>query len=402
MRIVYCIPHLYNSGGMERVLTQKVNWLAAHTDYEITIVTTELTPVGQSDVYFELDERVRVVHLNIDFNADYHKPLLSKYIGHARRLRAYKRALIGYIRANEIDLCISLGGKEVAFISTLPCRTMVEFHFAKDHRQQLLDANHTGWFWHLLGRIRTWQLVRDVRSVEQIIVLTEKDKQDWKQAGCANVKCIPNPCAIKYRVVSSEYGVQSSEYRVVSSEYGEQSIKTLLAVGRLHEQKGFDMLLEACNNVQRDNVQCTKEWVLRIVGEGEQRKKLEQQIKDLQLSNVVLAGRVENMVEEYNAASLFVLSSRYEGLPLALIEAMWCGVPCVSFDCPHGPAELLEDDRGWLVPAMDVAGLAKQIAYAMNHSEEAKARAQRAQEYAYEKYSEANIMPQWVQLIENI
>jgi glycosyltransferase involved in cell wall biosynthesis len=380
---------------MERVLTQKVNWLAAHTDYEITIVTTELTPVGQNDVCFSLDERVRVEALEIDFNADYHKPLLSKYIGHARRLRAYKRALVNYIRANEIDLCISLGGKEVAFISTLPCRTIVEFHFAKDHRQQLLDANHTGWVWHVLGRIRTWQLVRDVRSVGQIVVLTEKDKQDWQQAGCANVKCIPNPCAIKYRE-------QSSEYRVLSSEYGVQSIKRLLAVGRLHEQKGFDMLLEAWNNVQRDNVQCTKDWSLRIVGEGPQRAALEQQIMDLQLSNVVLAGRVENMVEEYAAASLFVLSSRYEGLPLALIEAMWCGLPCVSVDCPHGPAELLGDDRGWLVPAMDVEKLAQQIIYAMTHMEEVKARAQRAQEYAYEKYSEVNIMPQWVQLIENI
>jgi glycosyltransferase involved in cell wall biosynthesis len=81
---------------------------------------------------------------------------------------------------------------------------------------------------------------------------------------------------------------------------------------------------------------------------------------------------------------------------------MWCGVPCVSFDCPNGPAELLEDDRGWLVPAMDVEKLAQQLIYAMTHMEEAKARAQRAQEYAYEKYSEANIMPQWVQLIENI
>ena len=387
MRIAYCIPHLYNSGGMERVLTQKVNWLAAHTDYEITIITTEITPVGQSDVYFELDKRVSVEALNIDFDADYYKPLLSKYVCHAQRMRAYKQALVNYIRVNKIDLCISLGGKEVAFMSSLPCRSMVEFHFAKDHRQQLLDANHTGWFWHVLGRMRTWQLVRDVRSVGQIVVLTEKDKQDWQQAGCMNVKCIPNPCAIKYRVLSSEYGVQST--------------KTLLAVGRLHEQKGFDMLLEAWNNVQRDNVQCTKDWTLRIVGEGPQRAALEQQIRDLHLTNVVLAGRVENMVEEYDAASLFVLSSRYEGLPLALIEAMWCGVPCVSFDCPHGPAALLGDERGWLVPAMDVAGLAKQIVYAMSHSEEAVERAQRAQEYAYEKYSEANIMPQWVQVIEN-
>lgn len=386
MRIVYCIPHLYNSGGMERVLTQKVNWLAAHTDYQITIITTELTPVGQSDVYFELDERVRVEAFGIDFNADYHKPLLSKYMGHARRMRAYKRALVNYIRANEIDLCISLGGKEVAFISTLPCRTIVEFHFAKDHRQQLLDANHTGWFWHLLGRIRTWQLVRDVRSVEQIIVLTENDKQDWQEAGCANVKCIPNPCALNSR----------------KSKVESRKTKMVLAVGRLHEQKGFDMLLEAWNNVQRDNVQCTKDWTLRIVGEGPQHAALEQQIKDLHLSNVVLAGRVENVVEEYNEASLFVLSSRYEGFSLVLLEAMWCGVPCVSFDCPHGPAELLGDDRGWLVPAMDVEKLSQQIIYAMTHMEEAKARAERAQEYAYEKYSEANIMPQWVQLIENM
>ena len=386
MRIVYCIPHLYNSGGMERVLTQKVNWLAAHTDYEITIITTELTPVGQSDVYFELDERVRVEAFGIDFNADYPKPLLSKYIGHARRMRAYERALVNYIRANEIDLCISLGGKEVAFISTLPCRTMVEFHFAKDHRQQLLDANHTGWFWHLLGRIRTWQLVRDVRSVEQIIVLTENDKQDWQQAGCANVKCIPNPCALNSR----------------KSKVESRKTKKVLAVGRLHEQKGFDMLLEAWNNVQRDNVQCTKDWTLRIVGEGPQRAALEQQIKDLHLTNVVLAGRVENVVEEYNEASLFVLSSRYEGFSLVLLEAMWCGVPCFSFDCPHGPAELLGDDRGWLVPAMDVEKLSQQIIYAMTHMEEAKARAERAQEYAYEKYSEANIMPHWIELIENI
>lgn len=386
MRIVYCIPHLYNSGGMERVLTQKVNWLAAHTDYQITIITTELTPVGQSDVYFELDERVRVEAFGIDFNADYHKPLLSKYISHARRMRAYKRALVNYIRANEIDLCISLGGKEVAFISTLPCRTIVEFHFAKDHRQQLLDANHTGWFWHVLGCIRTWQLVRDVRSVDQIIVLTENDKQDWQQAGCANVKRIPNPCALNSR----------------KSKVESRKTKMVLAVGRLHEQKGFDMLLEAWNNVQRDNVQCAKEWVLRIVGEGAQRVALEQQIKDLQLSNVVLAGRVENMVEEYDAASLFVLSSRYEGLPLALIEAMWCGLPCVSFACPHGPAELLGDDRGWLVPAMDVEKMSQQIIYAMTHMEEAKARAERAQEYAYEKYSEANIMPHWIELIENM
>ena len=84
MNLLYCIPHLYNSGGMERVLTQKVNWLAAHTDYTITIVTTEPTPTGTPKCYFPLSEKVQVVELNIDFNADYTKPLLPKYCAHMR------------------------------------------------------------------------------------------------------------------------------------------------------------------------------------------------------------------------------------------------------------------------------------------------------------------------------
>ena len=71
MRILYCIPHLYNSGGMERVLTQKVNWLAAHTQHEITILTTEPVPAGTPKCYFPLSEKVQVEELNIDFNADY-------------------------------------------------------------------------------------------------------------------------------------------------------------------------------------------------------------------------------------------------------------------------------------------------------------------------------------------
>ena len=190
MKILYCIPMLYNSGGMERVLTQKVNWLAAHTEHEITILTTECTPEGRNDIYFPLDNRVRVEALHIDFNDDYAKPLCRKWIGHVRRMRTYRRALHNYICANETDLCISLGGKEIAFLHTLPCRTIAEMHFAKEQRSQLLMANHHGWLWSLLGRVRTGQLVRAVKPLERLVVLTRKDMQDWQEAGCTNVICI--------------------------------------------------------------------------------------------------------------------------------------------------------------------------------------------------------------------
>lgn len=384
MRILYCIPHLFNSGGMERVLTQKVNWLAAHTAHEITILTTERTPSGLPECYFPLSEKVQVVALDMDFNADYGKPLLTKYFAHRRRMRAYESALTEYVRAHNIDLCISLCGKEIAFLRHLPCRTIAEMHFAKDQRKQLIMANHKGAFWALLGNVRTRQLVQAVKPLERLIVLTEADKREWVKAGCRNVTVIPNPCALDGRKIPKK-----------------SEKMTILSVGRLHEQKGFDMLLLAWDKVQRHNVQNTKDWVLRIVGEGPKRAELEEQMKCLQIQHVCFAGRTDDMAKEYAEASIFVLSSRYEGLPLALIEAMWSGVPCIAFDCPQGPAELLEQERGWLVPANDVEKLANQIEYVILHPGEAQERARKAQQFAHETYSEQAIMPGWERIIEN-
>lgn len=381
MNLLYCIPHLYNSGGMERVLTQKVNWLAAHTDYTITIVTTEPTPTGTPKCYFPLSEKVQVVELNIDFNADYTKPLLPKYCAHMRRMRAYKRALTEYIVQHGIELCISLGGKEIAFLRHLPCRTIAEMHFAMDQRRQLIEANHKSLFWSLVGEVRTRQLVQAVKPLERLVVLTDADKAAWEKAGCTNVTVIPNPCSLDGQKVS----IKSAKS------------KTILAVGRLHEQKGFDLLLQAWKPIEKTY----SDWSLRIVGEGPKRAELEAQIESQSLKRVVLAGATNNVLDEYEAASIFVLSSRYEGFSLVLAEAMWCGTPCVSFDCPHGPAELLADDRGWLVPNGDIAELTAQIAYALSHPEEALKCAQKAQSFAQTTYSEAAIMPQWVQLIES-
>lgn len=379
MNILYCIPHLYNAGGMERVVTQKINWLITHTDHTITIVTTECAPKGTPAVYFPLDPRVEVIHLNIDFNADYTKPLFLKWFGHMHRMRAYRRALQQFIASHTIDLCISTGGKEIAFARHLPCRTMIEMHFAKEQRQQLLMANHKGKLWALFGHIRTAQLIRAVKPIERLVVLTESDKAAWERAGCTNVICIPNICSLDGQQIP-----QTSK------------TNTVLAVGRLHEQKGFDLLLQAWKKIENQYT----DWTLRIVGEGPKRADLENQIHDLQLQHVVLAGRINDVKNEYTKASLFVLSSRYEGLPLALIEAMWSELPCVAFDCPNGPAELLANERGWLVPAENVEALAMQLEYAMRNPDEAEKRARKAQQYAQQTYSEAAIMPQWKKIIE--
>lgn len=381
MKILYCIPHLYNSGGMERVLTQKVNWLATHTDYSITIATTESVPTGEKIAYFPLDKKVDIISFSLDFNEDFRKPLLAKWWGHMKRMHAYKVALTNYIEQHQIDLCISLGGKEIAFLHTLPCRTMVEFHFAKDQREQLLNTTHSNCFWQLLGKIRTLQLVRAVKPLSKVIVLTEADKKDWQKAGCNNVITIPNPCSLDGQELPSKAKKEN----------------IVLAVGRLHKQKGFDLLLQAWQPIEDKY----PEWQLRIVGEGPKRAELETQVRELTLRHAIIAGRTENVADEYSSASLFVLSSRYEGFSLVLAEAMWCGTPCVAFDCLQGPAELLADGRGWLVENGNVEKLTQQIVYAISHPDEAIARARKAQAFAQATYSEAAIMPLWKKIICN-
>lgn len=380
MKILYCIPHLHNAGGMERVLTQKINWLSAHTTHEITVLTTERTPAGDSTLYFPLNQQIHIEELNINFNDDYTKPLLSKWWWHMRRMRAYERALRALIATHHIDLCISLGGKEIAFLHSMPCRTIAELHFAKDHRKQLLETTHHGRLWSLLGAIRTWQLVHEVKRLEQLVVLTERDKFDWQAAGCNNVICIPNPCSL-----------DGKELPVTKKK-----TQTVLAAGRLHEQKGFDLLLQAWEPVEKKY----PDWTLRIVGKGDQRAQLERQITVLGLKHVCLTGQKDDMAEEYTNAAFFILPSRYEGLPLVLIEAMWCGIPSIAFDCPHGPGELLADNRGWLVPNGNIAALTKQIEYAIGHPDEAAHKAAQAKAYAHKNYSEAAIMPQWLDVIE--
>lgn len=367
---------------MERVLTQKVNWLVAHMPYAITIVTTEPVPSGMVLSYFPLDERVKVVELNIDFNAEYRAPLLYKFFAHMRKMYLYNRALTNVLLQTKADLCISLCGKEIAFLHTLPCRTLAEMHFQINQRRQLLEATHRGWFWSLLGRFRTRQLIRAVQPLEQLVVLTEADKADWMAAGCTRVCCIPNPCSLEGK---EKQKVPNSSEK-----------KRFLAVGRLHIEKGFDMLLQAWKLIEQRH----PEWTLRIVGEGDQRDKLEAQIRESGLKNVTLPGRITDMASEYAQADCFVLSSRYEGLPLALMEAMWCGVPCVVFDCPRGARALIGDDRGWLVPNGDIEALDQQIEYTLSHPNEAQQRADIAQQFVHAHYGEAQIMPQWVELIE--
>ena len=169
-----------------------------------------------------------------------------------------------------------------------------------------------------------------------------------------------------------------------------------IAGGRLSSQKGFDRLIPAFARVARAH----PDWTLHICGGGPKRKELERLIEESAIAdNVVLMGPVRNLEEQFEAASLFVLSSRFEGLPMVMLEAMSKGLPVVGFDCPTGPAEVIDQRRdGILVPEGDVDALADAMAELIEDPEKRRRMGDAAAIKAA-SFSLAVIGPQWDSLL---
>ena len=135
--------------------------------------------------------------------------------------------------------------------------------------------------------------------------------------------------------------------------------KVVLAAGRLNHQKGFDWLADAWARVERDH----PEWTLRLCGDGEEQAAIEGRVAALGLERLEMPGACSDMAGEMSRASVFALSSRFEGFPLVLCEAMSKGLAPVSFDCPTGPAEMIDDGQnGLLVPLGDIDAFAAALA----------------------------------------
>ncbi|MBW4646794.1 MAG: glycosyltransferase family 4 protein [Goleter apudmare HA4340-LM2] len=172
--------------------------------------------------------------------------------------------------------------------------------------------------------------------------------------------------------------------------------KWVMAMGRLNYQKNFELLLSAFHKL----VDKHPDWQLLIFGEGSLRSKLEDLVENLGFTNqVLLAGVTNNPISILKRADLFVLSSRFEGLPLVLLEALACGLPVVSTDCPSGPREIIQDGvDGVLVPSEDVSALAKAMDYLMANEGERKRLAESASE-AVNRFKLEKIIGNWEILI---
>ncbi len=367
MKIIYCHADVYNPGGMERVLLNKLRgWV--ERGYETMVVTTDQH--GRPPFY-EFPPEVRMVDLGINYKDDNDKNPIAKTLGYLRRRRKHREALTELLMRERPDIVVSLFPSESSFIPDIQDGSlkMLELHFNKLFRLQYNRKGLLG----LADRIRTKQDEKLVRKFDNFIVLTRQDAEMW--GNLPNLSVMPNAA-----VTMPHQEHQPGNHRVI-------------AVGRLDYQKGFDRLLDAWALIPAE---LRKFWHLDIFGQGEWEEKLKQQIVTLGIDESAAVNKpTDKIFDEYAASDFLVMTSHYEGFPMVMIEAMACGVPTVCFDFLCGPRDIIANGiNGIVVPEGDLQALATAMQQLMERPEQLQHLSDQAKRIS-EEYSQEVIMKRW-------
>ena len=374
MKIVYCTFGFFNKGGIERVISNKANYLVKH-GYEVCIVTTEQQ---RRKPAYPMDRKIQHYDLGINYSLKPHSSYVAKIWSYVTKTYKHQKKMGQLLKTLNADIVISTFGTETYILPKMKdeSKKIVELHSSK---RGLLYSNRTG----LLGVFDKWlgsRMVRAIKRYDNCVVLTKETMADWPDF------------TNKITVIPNAQTFQCEQPALLKS-------KKVIAVGRYSYEKGFDRLIKAWDIISKE----IKGWTLHIIGEGGYREALQNQIDELGLSQCVfLDGLRNDMKEEYLDASMFVLSSRFEGFGMVLLEAMSCGVPAVSFDCPCGPKDLITDgENGYLVEDDDIEKLADRIVYLIRHPEKRKEMGAMAYKRSAD-YSEDKIMKQWMELFNEV
>lgn len=352
-------------GGAERVLSILANAWAGRGK-RVTVVTLAMPDTD----FYALDPRIE--RIGLAGMADSSGPLDA--IRHnLRRLTGLRRA----IAANRPDVVLSLGDQA----------NVLALLAGAGLGGKIIVAEHNDPRRHSIGR--AWHLLRRVTYpwAARVVMLTEGTRR-WAltQRPRWRAVAIPNPVELPAPANPAK----------PPARFGPRTVVTL---GRLAPQKGHDLLIQAFAAL----ADRFPDWHLVIYGEGAERPALERRLAEAGLTGRVhLPGTVGDVAGVLAQADLFVLSSRYEGFPMALLEAMAMGLPVVSFDCQSGPADIITPgEDGVLVPAENVPALAEAMAGLMADEHERRRLGGNARAVA-ERFSPAVVLAQWESLLADV
>lgn len=361
--------HSLHSGGAERVTTNLANYWA-QKGWDITVVT--LASANQD--FYQLHPAVKRIALDMAGNSD---NFLIALRNNARRVRALRRILKD-TRPN-----VALGMMSIANIllalAAIGLKNTVTVGSERNYPPRIP-----------LGRL--WEILRShlYGNLHAMVALTSESAA-WlrRHTRASNIPVIPNAVFWPLNELAPYLPPESQN----NGRY------TLLAVGRLASQKGFDLLIAAFQGLAAD----FPDWQLIILGEGPERHSLETQIRIAGLEGrILLPGRAGNVGQWYENADLYVMSSRFEGFPNTLAEAMAHGLPTVSFDCETGPRDIIRHNiDGLLVPAGSVVDLAAALRRLMANERQRSQLGHRGKE-VLQRFSMQKTITMWENLFSEL
>lgn len=326
MKLLYITNGINGSGGLERVLSIKASYLAEEYGYDITILSLNNTHLNP---FFKFSPKLNLSSISVGGNP-------VKYI------IEYKNGLqklVDEIEPDVISVCDDgLKGFFIPQILKTEAKIIYERHVSK-----LIEARGSHGFLKKRLIAAKWKLMdRLAGGFSKFIVLTEGNKREWQNL--RNLTVIPNPLSF--------YPQESSELKN----------KIVICVGKISYQKGQDLLVKAWEKVHEKHPQ----WELHLYG----KKYLDFLDTHNLKNNIHFFPPTTQIEKKYLESSVYVMSSRFEGFGMVLIEAMACGVPCVSFDCEYGPADIISNNRdGILVPKENVTELASKLMMLIENNE---------------------------------
>lgn len=376
MKIVYCLNSIRYLGGIQRVTVVKANALAEIEGNEVYIVVTD----NKNGVFTEpLSSKVHLIDLDINYYEDDYKSRWNILKGIFIKRKEHKKRLKSVLNEIQPDIVISVGQSEKNMLPSIKgnWKTIREFHFVKDYRKRQAKT----WFEKLLawgGDLYDYHY--KIKGYNHIVTLTHEDKENnWK--GWNNVSVIPNPSTFK------------------TDQISELDQKKVISVGRLNMQKNYASLIRAFKLVADKH----PDWILEIYGNGPQEIELKSLIAKLNLEkHVFLKGFSSNVKQVMTNASIYAMSSIFEGFPLVLIEAMTCGLPVISYACPCGPKDFITDNKdGFLIPTNNEVLLAEKISRLIENEKRRKLMGLAAITKA-ELYKIENIIPTWMNIFKTL
>lgn len=362
MRVVYCIAGLWPSGGTERVVTTKMNWLAGPGGCEVHVVMHD----GRRDEFFPLSAAVK-----------------RHYVAEGGSRRAYRRELTGLLMRLRADVVICTGGDELSFLWKLRdgSKKILEFHYTRNFLVNFVRGIRHIKF-RRLHLLKVWLMQKRIayyaRRYDRIVGLTERDVHLWGDP--VNMTYVYNPLSFR------------SERKSTTAN------KEIIAVGSFTPAKGMDQLVEAFGRIAHRHA----DWHLSLYGQGQDYGLLQELIEKYGIRKQVSVNEpYQRIGEKLVEAGIYAFPSRSDGFGLVITEAMECGLPCVAMDCECGPREIVSPRTGLLVPPQDIDAFAAALERLMTDAPLRRSMGAAAQREVARFYPE-NIMPQWLRLFETL